>query len=142
MSAPNYELISAVAKAICDGTLPNRRANFAESPHWYISGNHFLSGDHTGFDDICRVASALRKACKGTYIAEFQKAVADDDHGYALLKSTAHTRGQEIKSWFLLGFRIKDGKVDAMWTFPYDQSVETRMFATTSDNSDLVALRF
>jgi hypothetical protein len=135
----NRDLIERIAQAICSGSLDEHRSDFTEHPHWYVGGDHLLSGDHDGFDEICRFASALNSACRGTYACEYQKSVADSDHGYALLRSRGERSGQELKSWFVLAFRIVKDKVDAIWTFPYDQAVETRMFARTSDSSRLIA---
>jgi ketosteroid isomerase-like protein len=129
MGHPNQELISAAYDAFGRGDVEALGATWTDDVAWHLAGTHQLAGEHEGRDAVMAFLGRILEITGGTFRVELQNAHADDHSGYSLHKSTATRDGATIESWTVLGYRFTDGRVSQIWTFPYDQALENRLFA-------------
>jgi ketosteroid isomerase-like protein len=127
MKHPNLENIEKAYAAFAEGDIATIMELWTDDIVWHTAGNHPLAGDHAGKDAVAAYLGGVVQTTGGTFRAELQHALADDTNGYSLHKGTGTKDGEELEGWSILGYRFRDGKVDEIWTFDYDQRITDRL---------------
>lgn len=128
MAHPNTERIESAYEAFGRGDIQTLFELWTDDIVWHQAGDHPLAGDHIGKDQVAAFLGGLAQQTNGTFRAELQHAIADDNHGYSLHKSTATKDGDDLESWAILGYRFEGKRFAEIWTHEYDQRISNRMF--------------
>ena len=102
------------------------RSIVAENCVVHYPGNHFLSGDHVGRDNIVRLYQTLYKLGPeaGTFIGELHDTTTSQDHACALVKYRIVVGpGMEIPGEAIGLFHIENGQMVEYWLLERDQKM-------------------
>lgn len=127
MAHANVALIEGAYESFAAGDIVSIMETWTDDIAWHIAGDHPLAGDHEGKEAVAAFLGGVMQQTGGTYRAELQNVLADDTNGYSLHKGTATKDGEEIESWEVLGYAIRDGKVAEIWSFAFDQRIANRI---------------
>lgn len=95
---------------------------FAEDLLWHDPGRNQLAGDYRGREAVYGLFGRLMELTEGTFSLDIQSVFADDEHGVALVVSSASRGGRSVSSTDAHIFRLRDGQVAEFWnasTNPY-----------------------
>ncbi len=129
MAHPNTERIRNAYNAFSEGDIQALFELWTDDIIWHDAGDHPLAGDHTGKEQVAGFLGGLAQQTDGTFRAELQHAIADDDQGYSLHKATATKDGEELEAWTILSYRFEDGRFAEIWTFDYDPRITARVLS-------------
>ena len=129
MGNANTELVRTAYELFGAGDLENLQKLWTDDIAWHIGGSSRIAGDHQGAAGIMAMFGELVGASEGTFRAELQSVVADDERGFSLHRATASKGGEDFELWTVLGYRFREGKVSEIWSFNYDQAVGDKLFA-------------
>ncbi len=127
MAHPNVDMIEGAYASFAAGDIASIMEIWTDDIVWHIAGDHPLAGDHEGKEAVAAFLGGVVQATGGTFKAELQNVLADDTNGYSLHKATATKDGEELESWEILGYALRNGKASEIWSFSFDQSVTNRM---------------
>jgi ketosteroid isomerase-like protein len=129
MAHANVETIQKAYAAFAEGDIATIMSMWTDDVVWHISGDHPLAGDHAGKEAAAGFLGGVMQNTGGTFRAELQNVLADDTNGYSLHKGTATKDGEELESWEILGYGIRDGKIAEIWSFPFDQRISDKVLS-------------
>lgn len=95
---------------------------FAEDLVWHNPGRNHLAGDYRGRDAVYELFGRLMEITEGSFRLDVHAILADDEHGVALLRGTAHRGEQLLDTRDTHVFHLHDGRVTEFWaasTDPY-----------------------
>jgi uncharacterized protein len=119
---PNVARIRDGYAAFAKGDFAVLNDLFAEEIVWHTSGRNQLSGDYRGRDAVYASFGKLMEVTEGSFHLDLHAVFADDEHGVALVVSTASKGGRSIEVNDAHVFHLRDGKVVEFWdasTDPY-----------------------
>jgi ketosteroid isomerase-like protein len=119
---PNVARITDGYAAFAKGDFAVLNDLFAEDVLWHEPGRNQLAGDYHGRDAVYEFFGKLLELTEGSLRLDIQTVFADDEHGVALLVSTASRGGRSVTSQDAHIFRLRDGRVVEFWnasTSPY-----------------------
>jgi ketosteroid isomerase-like protein len=93
---PNVQRIRDALEAYNAGDLDRMRAFIAEDILWHVGGDHPLSGDYRGLDDVIRYYERVKKQTGGTLTLEPIEVLANDHHGAIFMRVTGERGGRTI----------------------------------------------
>ena len=102
---------------------------FGEDVRWHEPGHHQLSGIHEG---RMAVYDHFRRAFEltgGTFRAEPQALLADDDHGMVLMRLSGSRGDQPFEVLSTQVLRFSDGRATEVWIAHTDPDVMDKAFA-------------
>ncbi len=129
MGNGNADLVRRACEFFAAGDMENLQNLWTDDIAWHIGGTNRVSGDHEGAAGVMAMFGELLSASEGTFRAELQSVVADEERGFSLHRATASRGGDDYELWTVLGYRFRDGKVSEIWSFDYDQAVSDELFA-------------
>ena len=119
---PNVARIRDGYAAFAKGDFAVLNDLFAEDLVWHNGGRNQLSGDYRGRDAVYGSFGKLAEVTEGSFHLDLHAVFADDEHGVALVVSTASKGGRSIRTNEAHTFHLRDGKVVEFWnasTDPY-----------------------
>ena len=119
---PNVARIRDGYAAFAKGDFAVLNDLFAEDLVWHNGGRNQLSGDYRGRDAVYGSFGKLAEVTEGSFHLDLHAVFADDEHGAALVVSTASKGGRSITTNEAHIFHLRDGKVVEFWnasTDPY-----------------------
>jgi uncharacterized protein len=93
---------------------------FAEDLIWHESGRNQLAGEYLGRDAVYEFFGRLMEITEGSFHVDVHAILADDEHGVALVKSTASRGGRTATVNDAHVFHLRDGKVVEFWNASTD----------------------
>jgi ketosteroid isomerase-like protein len=129
MGSANADLVRTAYEMFGAGDMENLQKLWTDDIAWHIGGTTRISGDHEGATGILAMFAELVGASEGTFRAELQTVVADDEQGFSLHRGTAHKGGESFEIWTVLGYRFRVGKISEIWSFDYDQTISDKLFS-------------
>jgi ketosteroid isomerase-like protein len=94
---------------------------FAEDLLWHVSGRSQLAGEYRGRDAVYGLFGKIIEFTGGTFHLEVHTVLADDEHGVALVVTTASRDGRSIKTNNAHVVHLRDGMVVEFWDASTDQ---------------------
>ena len=94
---------------------------FAEDLLWHVPGRNQLSGDYRGREAVYGFFGRLMEVTAGSFNLEVHAVLANDEHGVAMVVTTASRAGQRIEVKDVHVMHLRDGKVLEFWTASTDQ---------------------
>ena len=129
MGSANADLVRTAYEMFGAGDMENLQKLWTDDIVWHIGGTTRISGDHEGATGILAMFAELVGASEGTFRAELQTVVADDEQGFSLHRGTANRGGERFEIWTVLGYRFRVGKISEIWSFDYDQAISDKLFS-------------
>lgn len=86
---------------------------FADDIVWHVAGNHPLSGDYRGKDQLFEYFETVRELTGGTLRLEAQSILASDQH---MARFTRATASRQDRSFDVLLVQIYKVGADGRWT--------------------------
>jgi uncharacterized protein len=117
---PNVERISDGYAAFAKADFVALNDLFAEDVVWHESGRNQLSGEYLGRDAVYQFFGRLMEITEGTFHIDVHAILADDEHGVALVTSTASRGGETMTVNDAHVFHLRDGKVVEFWNASTD----------------------
>jgi uncharacterized protein len=84
-----------------------------------VSGR--LAGEYCGRETVFRYFGKLMEVTEGSFHLDVHAVFADDEHGVALVVTTASRGGRSIEINDVHVFHLRDGKVVEFWDASTDQ---------------------
>jgi uncharacterized protein len=118
---PNIARIRDGYAAFAKGDFAVLNDLFAEDLVWHESGQNQLAGDYLGRDAVYEFFGRLMEVTEGSFSLDVHAILADDEHGVALVTSTASRAGRTATVNDAHVFHLRDGKVVEFWAASTDQ---------------------
>ena len=93
---------------------------FADNIVWHSAGDNILSGDYVGKEAVFGLFAQLAQETGGSFKNDIHDILANDEHGVALVSSTASRGGKTLDSRAVHVFHMANGKLVEFWNFPED----------------------
>ncbi len=117
---PNVARIRDGYAAFAKGDFAVLNDLFAEDLLWHEPGRNHLAGDYHGREAVYEYFGKLLQATEGSFHLDLQAVFADDEHGVALVVSTASRGGRSVKIQDAHIFHLRDGNVVEFWNASTD----------------------
>ena len=121
MAHPNEDLLRKGYAAFAEGDLETVMGLFADDIKWHVPGRNPLAGDYSGKEEVGAFFSRFMELTNGTFRIDVHDVLANDDHGVALIHSTAQREGKSLDSNDVHVWHISDGRATEHWIHPGDQ---------------------
>ena len=125
---PNVARIKDGYAAFAKGDFAALNDLFAEDLLWHEPGRNQLAGDFRGREAVYGYFGKLMEVTEGSFHLELQAVFADDEHGVALVVSTASRGGRSVEVHDAHIFRLRDGKVMEFWNASTDPYAYDELF--------------
>ena len=125
---PNATLIRRGYQAFNTGDLGFFVEHYADDVVEHQPGNNLLSGDYKGIDNVLGFYGRLAQETGGTFRAELQELLANDQRVVAVHHSTAQRNGKTLDCRTALLFEFRDGKIVDIDTLDEDQDAWEEFF--------------
>jgi ketosteroid isomerase-like protein len=102
---------------------------FDETVVWHVPGRSSIAGDYEGLEAIMAYFGRLDELTDGTYHAELQVAVGDEEHVVSIDRSSATTNGSRYDENELVVFRFRGGRVVEAWQAMMNPYAHDEFFA-------------
>lgn len=112
---PNVMAVRRGYDAFNKGDIESLNELFEDDVVWHVPGRSPIAGDYRGRDATFAYFERLDELSGGSYQAELQIAVGDDEHVIAIDRSTATTGAASYDADELVVFRFRDGRVVEAW---------------------------
>ena len=102
---------------------------FDDDVVFHISGDHPLSGEYAGLDEVRRYLAAVQEATSGRGGFSVTSAFTDDDGSELLVEGTAfHGEGPFVRT-VVHRLKLADGRIVEFRDHPFDQQAEDRFWS-------------
>ena len=88
---------------------------FADDVVWHVGGRNQLTGDYRGRDEVYGFFGRLLELTEGTFHIDLHTVFADDEHGVALVATSASRGGKSTRINEAHVYHLRDGKVTEFW---------------------------
>ena len=118
---PNVTRIKDGYAAFAKGDFAVLNDLFADDVVWHIGGRSQLTKDYRGRDDVYGFFGRLLELTGGSFHIDLHAIFADDEHGVALVASSASRGGKSVIINEAHVFHLHDGRVTEFWDGSTDQ---------------------
>lgn len=88
---------------------------FADDVVWHVGGRNQLTKDYRGRDEIYGFFGRLLELTEGSFHIDLHTLFADDEHGVALITTSASRGGKSVRINEAHVYHLRDGKVTEFW---------------------------
>lgn len=120
---PNLEISRAGYEAFASGDLATVSDLFSDDIVWHSGGNNILTGDYEGKEAVLGFFGRLMQETEGSFKNDIHDMLANDEHGVALVTTSATRGGKSFEGRVVHIFHVRDGKMTEFWAFPEDQGL-------------------
>ena len=110
---PGVEGARASIEAFNRGDMAALRGFYADDVVWHVSGDHGLSGDYRGRDELFAYFERVRDLTGGTLTLEPEAILSSEDHTAIFMKVTGERDGRTLDVTLAEAFTIGP---DGRWT--------------------------
>jgi hypothetical protein len=101
---------------------------YADECVLHYGGNHTLSGDYRGLDNILRMFRGSAATFRRPLSLRLVDVAASDRHVIALVRATVGEGEPDEESWLrAVVFRLSDSLIVEQWLLDYDQALVARL---------------
>lgn len=129
MAHPNEERIRTGYEAFSKADMEAVSEFFADDVVWHVGGQNPLSGEYRGKDAVFEHFGNLTQMTGGTLSLDIHDVLANDEHGVALVATSAQRDGKNFEGRSVHVFHLKDGKVTEFWGFDEDDRMADEFFS-------------
>ena len=94
---------------------------FADDVVWHVGGRNQLTRDYRGRDEVYGFFGRLLELTDGTFHIDLHTVFADDEHGVALVATSASRGGKSTRINEAHVYHLRDGKVTEFWDASTDE---------------------
>ena len=117
---PNLERARAGYEAFAKGDMATVSELLSDDIVWHNGGNNILSGDYEGKEAVLGFFGRLMQETEGNFSQDIHDMLANDDHGVALVSTSASRGGKSFEGRAVHIFHMRDEKMTEFWSFPED----------------------
>ena len=111
-----------VLESFSGGDLDTLMGQLTEDVLWHVGGDHPLSGDYRGQEEVRRYHARVAEITKGTLRLEPIDVLASDRFLGIFVRATAEAGGRELDATLVEAIRLDDrGKWAEFWALAADQ---------------------
>lgn len=125
---PNATLVRQGYDALNTGNLSFFVEHYADDVVEHQPGQNLLSGDYKGVDAVLGFYGRLAQETAGTFRAELESVLANEQRVVSVHHSTAQRNGKALDCRTSLIFEFRDGKVVDIDTLDEDQDAWEEFF--------------
>jgi ketosteroid isomerase-like protein len=118
---PNVARLKDGYTAFAKGDFAALNDLFAEDVLWHEGGRNQLAGEYRGREAVYGFFGKLMEVTEGSFHLDLHAVLADDEHGVALVVTTASRGGRSITVNDAHVFHLRDGKVVEFFAASTDQ---------------------
>jgi uncharacterized protein len=119
---PNVTRTREYLDTFARGDLEALRPYFSDDVVWHVAGNHALSGDYFGKDELIAYFHEARELSGGTLTLEPSSIMANDEHVVVMLRVSGERNGKTLDIEMAEAFTVlPDGTWSEFWAMPDDQ---------------------
>ena len=112
----NAAIIRRGYQAFNSGDMDTLTEIFDESAVWHSPGRSSLANDYQGREATFAYFGRLGQETKGTFRAELERVLADDDDRVVgIQRNTGKREGKQLGDDSCLVFQLKDGRIAEAW---------------------------
>ena len=112
---PNVARIGDGYAAFAKGDFAALNDLLAEGVLWHVNGRSQFAGEYRGREAVFGFFGKLMEVTEGSLRIDLHALFADDDHGVALVVTTASRGGRSLSVNAVHVFHMRDGKVVEFW---------------------------
>jgi len=121
MRHPNAQRIVELFAAFRSGDIAGISAMLADDVVWRFPGRDgALAGEHHGRDAVFAFLGKVMQLTEGTFHAELEAVVADDDWAVALFRGHGQRAGRTLDNPTCLKMRLEHGRIIEVSEFVWD----------------------
>jgi ketosteroid isomerase-like protein len=124
MNDANIKLIRRGFDAFATGDMETMMELLSPDIVWHSPGDNVLSGDYHGIEEVLGLFARVGQETQGQVTNDVHAILADDDHGVALVNSTATRGGKTVSSHQVFVYHLAGGKASEVWLLS-DKQAET-----------------
>ena len=119
---PNVARTREYLDTFAAGDLEGLRPFFSDDVVWHVAGNHALSGDYFGKDELIAYFHEARDLSGGTLTLQPSSIMANDEHIVVMLRVSGERNGKTLDIEMAEAFTVRpDGTWSEFWAMPDDQ---------------------
>jgi len=118
---PNVARLQDGYAAFAKGDFAALNDLLAEDVMWHGGGRSQLSGEFRGREAVYAYFGKVMEVTEGYLHLDLHAVFADDEHGAALVVTTASRGGRSVTTNDVHVFHLRDGKVVEFWDSSTDQ---------------------
>jgi uncharacterized protein len=127
---PNELLVREGFAAFGRGDMDMDALHFAGDIRWHVSGRVPFAGDFEGMAQVLEsVFGPIFELSGGTFSAELNDVLANDEQAVALYTGRAERAGKHFEGNYVNVTHIRDGKVTEIWTYSFDSYAEAEFWS-------------
>jgi ketosteroid isomerase-like protein len=112
----NAAVIRRGYEAFNSGDMATLTELFDEGAVWHLSGRSSMANDYQGRDAAFAYFGRLGQETGGTFRAELERLLADDDDRVVgIQRNTAEREGKQLDDPICLVFQLRDGRIIEGW---------------------------
>ncbi len=125
----NIEIVRKGFEAFANGDMATLTDLFAEDAVWHFPGNNRISGEHRGRDMVLTFLVQTGELTGGTFRAELQDVLGNDELVVAIQGTTASREGKELNMLQATTFQVRNGKITEVRSFLEDQQANDEFWS-------------
>ena len=125
----NIEIIRKGYEAFANSDMTTLTEMYAENAVWHVPGNSRISGEHRGRDMVLTFLAQAGELTGGTFRAELQNVLANDELVVVIHRQTASREGKELDMLEVNTFQFSNGKITEVRSFLEDQQAHDEFFS-------------
>jgi ketosteroid isomerase-like protein len=127
---PNVRLIREFTEGFRQGDVGVFERVCADDMVWHIGGNHMLSGNYRGHEELASAFQRIIDETDGNFDAEPIDVMADDRHLVLIVRVTAQRGDKRLDVIEANAFKIdENGKLKEAWWLSNDQAQENAFWS-------------
>ena len=126
---PNVEIARRGYEAFAKGDLATLTEVIADDVVWHVGGRNQLTRDYRGRDEVYGFFGRLLELTEGTFHIDLHAVFADDEHGVALVATSASRGGKSVRINEAHVYHMRDGRVTEFWDASTDQAASDELLA-------------
>ncbi len=126
---PNIERMRAGYAAFSKGDFAVLDELFDENVVWHVPGRSELAGEYRGRNDVYALFGRIMERSGGSFSLDLHAALADDEHGVALVTASGSREGKSVAIPEAHVFHFQDGRVTEFWEASTDQYAGDELFS-------------
>jgi ketosteroid isomerase-like protein len=120
LSHPNARIARVAWEAVSTSDVKVLEEVAAEDLIWHASGRGSRSGVYRGRDAVIDYLAAIGDAAE-QFDSSLEDILVSDDLVAVLFRVSGRRRGRELRTGFILIFRVEDSRIAEVWAVPRDQ---------------------
>lgn len=125
---PNIDRLRKGYAAFSKGDFSVLDDLFDENVVWHVPGRSQLAGEYRGRGDVYNFFGRILEVTGGTFSIDLHAALADDEHGVALVTTSGSRDGRPIAMMEAHVFHFRNGRVTEFWDASTDQYAGDELF--------------